>query len=25
LQFLEPRSITENTQRQGFAPLDGIE
>ncbi len=21
LQFLEPRSITENTQRQGFAPL----
>jgi RHH-type proline utilization regulon transcriptional repressor/proline dehydrogenase/delta 1-pyrroline-5-carboxylate dehydrogenase len=22
LQFLEPRSITENTQRQGFAPLD---
>jgi RHH-type transcriptional regulator, proline utilization regulon repressor / proline dehydrogenase / delta 1-pyrroline-5-carboxylate dehydrogenase len=20
LQFLEPRSITENTQRQGFAP-----
>ena len=25
LQFLEPRSITENTQRQGFAPLDMIE
>ena len=25
LQFLEPRSITENTQRQGFAPLDGLE
>lgn len=22
LQFLEPRAITENTQRQGFAPLD---
>lgn len=22
LQFLEPRTITENTQRQGFAPLD---
>jgi RHH-type transcriptional regulator, proline utilization regulon repressor / proline dehydrogenase / delta 1-pyrroline-5-carboxylate dehydrogenase len=25
LQFLEPRSITENTQRQGFAPLDMLE
>ncbi|MEE3719787.1 L-glutamate gamma-semialdehyde dehydrogenase [Tumidithrix elongata RA019] len=25
LQFLEPRVITENTQRQGFAPLDMIE
>jgi RHH-type transcriptional regulator, proline utilization regulon repressor / proline dehydrogenase / delta 1-pyrroline-5-carboxylate dehydrogenase len=25
LQFLEPRAITENTQRQGFAPLDAIE
>jgi RHH-type proline utilization regulon transcriptional repressor/proline dehydrogenase/delta 1-pyrroline-5-carboxylate dehydrogenase len=22
LQFLEPRSISENTQRQGFAPMD---
>lgn len=22
LQFLEPRSISENTQRQGFAPID---
>jgi RHH-type proline utilization regulon transcriptional repressor/proline dehydrogenase/delta 1-pyrroline-5-carboxylate dehydrogenase len=25
LQFLEPRAITENTQRQGFAPLDMID
>ncbi|MFN7715760.1 MAG: L-glutamate gamma-semialdehyde dehydrogenase [Pseudanabaenaceae cyanobacterium] len=25
LQFLEPRVVTENTQRQGFAPLDMIE
>lgn len=25
LQFLEPRVVTENTQRQGFAPLDLIE
>ncbi len=25
LQFLEPRAITENTQRQGFAPLEEIE
>ncbi len=25
LQFLEPRSITENTQRQGFAPLEMLE
>jgi RHH-type proline utilization regulon transcriptional repressor/proline dehydrogenase/delta 1-pyrroline-5-carboxylate dehydrogenase len=25
LQFLEPRAITENTQRQGFAPIDAIE
>ncbi|GAB4286008.1 MAG: L-glutamate gamma-semialdehyde dehydrogenase [Oscillatoriaceae cyanobacterium] len=23
LQFLEPRTITENIQRQGFAPIDG--
>ncbi len=23
LQFLEPRSITENVQRQGFAPIEG--
>src|SRR5881396_2390945 len=23
LQFLEPRTVTENTLRQGFAPLDG--
>jgi RHH-type proline utilization regulon transcriptional repressor/proline dehydrogenase/delta 1-pyrroline-5-carboxylate dehydrogenase len=23
LQFLEPRTVTENTQRQGFAPLEG--
>ncbi|MFM5979280.1 MAG: L-glutamate gamma-semialdehyde dehydrogenase [Sphaerospermopsis kisseleviana] len=25
LQFLEPRSITENIQRQGFAPIEGNE
>ncbi|MFS8852778.1 L-glutamate gamma-semialdehyde dehydrogenase [Synechococcus sp. R5-16] len=23
LQFLEPRTVTENTQRQGFAPIEG--
>ncbi|NES78538.1 MULTISPECIES: L-glutamate gamma-semialdehyde dehydrogenase [unclassified Okeania] len=25
LQFLEPRTITENVQRQGFAPIDGVQ
>ncbi len=25
LQFLEPRVITENIQRQGFAPIEGVE
>ncbi|MBW4557046.1 MAG: L-glutamate gamma-semialdehyde dehydrogenase [Trichormus sp. ATA11-4-KO1] len=25
LQFLEPRTITENIQRQGFAPIEGAE
>ena len=25
LQFLEPRHITENIQRQGFAPIEGME
>ncbi|MBD2682429.1 MULTISPECIES: L-glutamate gamma-semialdehyde dehydrogenase [Nostoc] len=25
LQFLEPRAITENIQRQGFAPIDGVD
>jgi RHH-type proline utilization regulon transcriptional repressor/proline dehydrogenase/delta 1-pyrroline-5-carboxylate dehydrogenase len=25
LQFLEPRHITENIQRQGFAPIEGNE
>jgi RHH-type transcriptional regulator, proline utilization regulon repressor / proline dehydrogenase / delta 1-pyrroline-5-carboxylate dehydrogenase len=25
LQFLDPRTITENIQRQGFAPIDGID
>jgi RHH-type proline utilization regulon transcriptional repressor/proline dehydrogenase/delta 1-pyrroline-5-carboxylate dehydrogenase len=25
LQFLEPRNITENIQRQGFAPIEGVE
>jgi RHH-type proline utilization regulon transcriptional repressor/proline dehydrogenase/delta 1-pyrroline-5-carboxylate dehydrogenase len=25
LQFLEPRAITENIQRQGFAPIEGTE
>jgi RHH-type proline utilization regulon transcriptional repressor/proline dehydrogenase/delta 1-pyrroline-5-carboxylate dehydrogenase len=25
LQFLEPRTVTENVQRQGFAPLEGLE
>jgi RHH-type proline utilization regulon transcriptional repressor/proline dehydrogenase/delta 1-pyrroline-5-carboxylate dehydrogenase len=25
LQFLEPRTITENVQRQGFAPIEGFE
>ncbi|WP_017654798.1 L-glutamate gamma-semialdehyde dehydrogenase [Fortiea contorta] len=24
-QFLEPRTITENIQRQGFAPIDGVD
>jgi RHH-type proline utilization regulon transcriptional repressor/proline dehydrogenase/delta 1-pyrroline-5-carboxylate dehydrogenase len=24
LQFLEPRVITENTMRRGFAPPDGL-
>ncbi len=24
LQFLDPRTITENVQRQGFAPLEGL-
>jgi RHH-type proline utilization regulon transcriptional repressor/proline dehydrogenase/delta 1-pyrroline-5-carboxylate dehydrogenase len=25
LQFLEPRVVTENVQRQGFAPVEGFE
>lgn len=25
LQFLEPRTVTENIQRQGFAPIDGAD
>jgi RHH-type transcriptional regulator, proline utilization regulon repressor / proline dehydrogenase / delta 1-pyrroline-5-carboxylate dehydrogenase len=25
LQFLDPRTVTENIQRQGFAPIEGIE
>ena len=25
LQFLEPRTITENIQRQGFAPIEGVD
>ncbi|WP_373541220.1 L-glutamate gamma-semialdehyde dehydrogenase [Chamaesiphon sp.] len=25
LQFLDPRTVTENIQRQGFAPIDGVE
>ncbi|MBD3885432.1 L-glutamate gamma-semialdehyde dehydrogenase [Phormidium tenue FACHB-886] len=25
LQFLEPRHISENVQRQGFAPIEGVE
>ena len=25
LQFLEPRAITENIQRQGFAPIEGVD
>jgi RHH-type transcriptional regulator, proline utilization regulon repressor / proline dehydrogenase / delta 1-pyrroline-5-carboxylate dehydrogenase len=25
LQFLEPRVVTENVQRQGFAPIDGVD
>ncbi len=25
LQFLDPRTVTENVQRQGFAPIEGIE
>jgi RHH-type proline utilization regulon transcriptional repressor/proline dehydrogenase/delta 1-pyrroline-5-carboxylate dehydrogenase len=25
LQFLEPRAVTENVQRQGFAPIEGVE
>ena len=25
LQFLEPRTITENIQRQGFAPIEGAD
>lgn len=25
LQFLEPRVITENVQRQGFAPIAGVD
>ena len=24
LQFLEPRTVTENVQRQGFAPIKGV-
>ena len=25
LQFLEPRHVTENIQRQGFAPIEGAD
>jgi RHH-type proline utilization regulon transcriptional repressor/proline dehydrogenase/delta 1-pyrroline-5-carboxylate dehydrogenase len=25
LQFLDPRAVTENIQRQGFAPIEGVE
>jgi RHH-type transcriptional regulator, proline utilization regulon repressor / proline dehydrogenase / delta 1-pyrroline-5-carboxylate dehydrogenase len=25
LQFLEPRHVSENVQRQGFAPIDGVD
>lgn len=25
MQFLEPRTITENIQRQGFAPIEGVD
>ncbi len=25
LQFLDPRTVTENIQRQGFAPIEGVE
>ena len=25
LQFLDPRHVSENVQRQGFAPIDGVE
>ncbi|MGB2925880.1 MAG: L-glutamate gamma-semialdehyde dehydrogenase [Limnothrix sp.] len=25
LQFLEPRHVTENVQRQGFAPIEGVD
>ncbi|GAB4382498.1 MAG: L-glutamate gamma-semialdehyde dehydrogenase [Elainellaceae cyanobacterium] len=25
LQFLEPRAVSENVQRQGFAPIEGVE
>ena len=25
LQFLEPRVVTENIQRQGFAPIEGVD
>jgi RHH-type proline utilization regulon transcriptional repressor/proline dehydrogenase/delta 1-pyrroline-5-carboxylate dehydrogenase len=25
LQFLEPRAVTENIQRQGFAPIEGAD
>ncbi|MEM1368138.1 MAG: L-glutamate gamma-semialdehyde dehydrogenase, partial [Cyanobacteria bacterium P01_H01_bin.15] len=25
LQFLEPRTLTENIQRQGFAPIEGVD
>jgi hypothetical protein len=25
LQFLDPRTVTENIQRQGFAPIEEID
>ncbi len=25
LQFLEPHHVTENVQRQGFAPIEGVD